>query len=82
MNPYYHSLSSVKKWGGDIKDYIKIHSWFDESKSFIPDIRHRALRHHAEGIFMCERLFGHTIINSAGKVIPTRFLENNTLKKT
>lgn len=51
-HPYHHSLSSVKKWGGSIEDYIYIHNWFDESKKIIADFRHRALRHHAEGIFI------------------------------
>ena len=74
MNPYHHSVSSVKKHGGKTEDYQFIHDWFDESKAFMPNFRHRALRHHAEGIFMCERLFGHTITNSDGKIIPVRFL--------
>jgi hypothetical protein len=51
-HPYHHSLSSVKKWGGTVADYQRIHDWFDESKKIIADFRHRALRHHAEGIFM------------------------------
>ena len=51
-HPYHHSLSSVKKWGGTIADYQPIHDWFDQSKSIAADFRHRALRHHAEGIFM------------------------------
>ena len=51
-HPYHHSLSSVKKWGGTVEDYNRVHDWFDESKKIIADFRHRALRHHAEGIFM------------------------------
>ena len=74
MHPYYHSVSSAKKYGGKWEDYIKIHSWFDESKSFYADFRHRALRHHTEGIFMCERLFGYILTNSDNKVIPVRFI--------
>jgi hypothetical protein len=38
------------------------------------DYRHRALRHHAQGIFEAERVFGPTVENSAGKLIPTRIL--------
>ena len=38
------------------------------------DQRHRALRHHAEGIFMCERFFGNAITLSTGKTIPTRWV--------
>jgi hypothetical protein len=35
---------------------------------------HRALRHHAEGIFLGERLFGVTLTLSTGKLIPTRWI--------
>lgn len=73
-NPYHHSLSSVKKWGGVVEDYIAIHDWFDASKAFYGDFRHRALRHHAQGIYECEREFGHTITLSNGRVIPTRWI--------
>ena len=73
-HPYHHSLSSVKKWGGKPEDYLEIHSWFDESKSFMADFRHRAMRHHAEGIFMSEKIFGVTIENSDGRIVPVRFI--------
>lgn len=43
------------------EDYQAIHDWFDATKAFLPDVRHRALRHHAEGIFLCEEIFGTTI---------------------
>jgi hypothetical protein len=71
---YHHSLSSVKKWGGEVKDYIAIHEWFDASKALHGDFRHRALRHHAEGIQMAASLFGdptdRTITISNGRKIP------------
>lgn len=73
-NPYHHSLSSVKKWGGEVNDYLKIHDWFDASKEFFADFRHRALRHHSQGIYECERVFGNTITLSTGRVIPTRWI--------
>ena len=73
-HPYHHALSSVKKHGGDVDDYVAIHSWFDESKAHMGDFRHRALRHHAEGIFLCESIFGTTITNSNGKEVPVRFI--------
>lgn len=73
-HPYHHALSSVKKWGGTVEDYIAIHGWFDESKKIIADFRHRALRHHAEGIFMAETIFGYTILLSTGRAIPTRWV--------
>jgi Domain of unknown function (DUF6915) len=81
MNPYHHALSSVRKWGGKVADYLAIHQFFDESKAHVADIRHRALRHHAEGIFLCERIFGPTITNSAGRVIPTRYIGEQHVKE-
>lgn len=74
MHPYHHSLSSVKKHGGKVEDYLPIHHWFDASKSGFADSRHRAMRHHSEGIFWCEEVFGPTITNSDGNVIPTRVI--------
>jgi hypothetical protein len=71
---YYHALSSVRKWGGTSEDYLALHQWFDESKAIFADPRHRALRHHAEGIFMLETLFSATITNSDGKVVPVRLI--------
>lgn len=70
--PYHHALSSVRKWGGVIEDYLAIHDWFDQSKEHFGDFRHRALRHHSQGIYEMERVFGVTITLSSGKVIPTR----------
>jgi hypothetical protein len=72
MHPYFHAVSSARRWGGRPEDYQAIHDWFDASKGHVPDLRHRAMRHHAEGIFLCERVFGVTITNSAGRVVPVR----------
>lgn len=60
-NPWHHAVSSAKKWGGVPEDYVEVHAWFDASKAHLADFRHRALRHHTEGIFECEREFGVTI---------------------
>jgi len=73
-NPYHHALSSQRKWGAEIEDYIALHTWFDESKEHHGDFRHRALRHHAQGIFEAERVFGHTITISTGREIPVRWI--------
>jgi hypothetical protein len=72
MKPYIHAQSSVKKWGGKVEDYLKIHDWFDETKAHFGDNRHRALRHHSQGIFEAERLFGHIIVNSDKKEVSVR----------
>ena len=73
-HPLHHSISSAKKHGGKFEDYLPLHNWFDETKAHYPDMRHRALRHHSEGIFWAEQVFGVFITNSDGKMIPTRVL--------
>lgn len=78
---YYHCVSSVKKFGGKWTDYEKIHGWFDATKEFMPDFRHRALRHHAQGIFELEREFGITITNSDGKEVPVRLIGEQHVKE-
>ncbi len=70
--PYIHSVSSAKQHGGKPEDYLDIHNWFDETKAIVADPRHRALRHHAEGIFLCERIFGVTRVNSEGRTYSVR----------
>lgn len=73
-NPLHHSISSVKKWGGVIEDYLPIHNWFDASKELHGDFRHRALRHHTAGIFEAERQFGQNITIESGRRIPVRWV--------
>lgn len=72
--PYHHAVSSAKNWGGEFEEYIAIHEWFDETKNFHGDFRHRALRHHAHGVFECERIFGRTLALSSGRTIPIRWV--------
>ena len=72
--PYLHAESSVRKWGGTVSDYLDIHLFIDESKSHYSDIRHRALRHHSEGVSLCGRVFGECITLSDGREVPTRLI--------
>lgn len=74
MNSYYHAVISAKKHGGVPEDYQPLHDFIDSSKQTMADVRHRALLHSAFGIFLAERVFGPTILNSEGKNIPTRLL--------
>jgi hypothetical protein len=80
-HPFKHAESSARRFGGKAEDYLAIHNWFDESKSFFTDFRHRALRHHAEGIYLAERIFGVTIINSEGKQVPVRYIGEQHVKE-
>jgi hypothetical protein len=79
-HPYHHAVRSARLFGGVPEDYQKIHDWFDESKAHIADLRHRALRHHSEGIFLCAAIFGTTITNSAGKPVPVRTVGEQHVK--
>ena len=81
MHPYYHTESSVRKHGGTNEDYLPLHNWFNASKELYADFRHRAVRHHAQGIFEAERVFGVTIRNSDGKEIPVRVLGEQHVKE-
>lgn len=71
-HPFHHAVRSAHLFGGKPEDYLAIHDWFDESKAHFADFRHRALRHHSEGIFLCASIFGSTIQNSEGKPVPVR----------
>jgi YD repeat-containing protein len=73
-HPLEHAKNSARKFGGVASDYLCIHQWFDESKAMIADVRHRALRHHSEGIILAERIFGVAIRNSEGKNVPVRYI--------
>jgi hypothetical protein len=71
--PYLHALSSVKKYGGKVEDYIEIHNFMDSSKATVPDHRHRALTHNSWFLsVVLERVFGLNITNSDGRKVSVR----------
>ena len=70
--PFIHAKSSSRRFGGKPDDYLDIHNWFDRSKAWFPDNRHRVFTHHSEGIFECERVFGVTRVNSDGRTYSVR----------
>lgn len=81
MHPLQHAQSSQRKFGGHVDDYLPIHQWFDASKAHMADFRHRALRHHSEGIFAAEQQFGCSIMNADDKEIPVRFIGEQHVKE-
>ena len=81
MKAVNHCKSSVMKFGGRVSDYHFIHAWFDESKDHYADHRHRALRHHTQGIKECEKKFGIVISNSDGKDIPVRSIAEQHIRE-
>ena len=76
-----HAKSSVRKFGGVINDYLFIHEWFDATKAWVGHSEHRLFRHHSEGIFELEQIFGPTFINNDGKTIYTRYVGEQHVKE-
>jgi hypothetical protein len=67
-HPFKHAESSARRFGGKPEDYLAIHNWFDESKSFFTD-------------FLAERIFGVTIVNSDGERVPVRYVGEQHVKE-
>jgi len=80
-HPQQHAISSVKKWGGTVNDYITIHEWFDATKAWVGHSYHRMFRHHSEGIFECEKIFGDSIVNQDGKIVYVRYIAEQHVKE-
>ncbi|GAB0120050.1 DUF6915 family protein [Acidisoma sp. 7E03] len=78
---YHHAVSSARQFGGTTSDYQAVHDWLDGSKMILADFRHRALRHHAEGCFAAEAVFGTTITNSDGKAVPVRLIAEQHIRE-
>lgn len=75
-NSWYHAVSSARRFGGTPEQYLPVHDWFDASKELHGDFRHRALRHHAHGVFEAQRVFGPTLQitleDGSARRVPTR----------
>lgn len=72
MDIYKHCLLSQRKFGGQAKDYEKVHAFMDSSKYFFYHAKHRMLLHHLYGIELVTHLLGNFITNSDGKTILVR----------
>jgi hypothetical protein len=71
-SPLLHARSSVRKYGGQIKDYIEIHKFFDQTKAHLPMFKHRAILHNSFGMLLAEQVFGDYVTNSDGKMVEVR----------
>ena len=71
-NPLIHSKSSVKRWGGQVSDYIRLHELLDSPKATMNNNTSRMLTHN---IWFCYHIipmiFGYNITNSDGKNVDT-----------
>ena len=68
--PHHHAMSSAKKFGGNMEDYLAIHLLLDSSKMAFADNRHRALTHNSWFVnHILPKIFGDTITNSVGNLV-------------
>lgn len=78
---WHHAESSARRYGGSPEAYMSIHEWLDATKIAFAGRTHRALRHHAFGIFEAERVFGRTIDNGAGRAVPVRLIAEQHIRE-
>lgn len=80
-HPKLHSKNSARKFGGIPENYDHINEWLDATKAWVGNSKHRMFRHHSEGIFECEKLFGISFVNSDGKIVYTRYVAEQHVKE-
>ena len=69
-NPLIHSKSSVKRWGGKVEDYIKIHELLDSPKATMNNNTSRMLTHNTWFAYtIIPQIFGYNITNSDGRSV-------------
>ena len=76
-HPNLHAKSSVRKWGGKPEDYIAIHDWLDETKSWVGHSIHRMFRHHSEGILKQKSYLEIVLLIQMVKQYIQDMLQNN-----
>jgi hypothetical protein len=71
-NPYIHSKSSMKRWGGKVEDYLELHELLDSPKSTMNNNTGRMMTHNTWFAYtIIPKIFGYNIINSDGKSVDT-----------
>jgi hypothetical protein len=71
--PHIHAISSAKRYGGVMDDYMDIHVKMDCSKGYFPDNRHRVLTHTMFWIKeVMVPLFGQVMTNSEGRIVSVK----------
>lgn len=65
-----HAKSSVKRWGGNVLDYIQLHELLDSPKATMNNNSSRLLTHNTWFAYqIMPKIFGYNIINSDGKSV-------------
>lgn len=74
MNTLKHAQISARRYGGVPDDYFAIHQFIDSTKSLCSDNRHRIFHTLWAVNEIVLPIFGHTLINSDGKVVDVKDL--------
>ena len=77
----HHAESSARRYGGVPEDFIRLHEWMDASKIAFAGRQHRAIRHHAFGVFEAEEVFGRTLTVAGGRQVPVRMVAEQHIRE-
>ena len=80
-HPYHHALSSAGARAEGPKITSRSTTGSTRARRTCQTFATGRLRHHAEGIFLCERVFGTTITNSDGRAVPVRWVGEQHVKE-
>lgn len=86
MTPYEHAILSCRDFShgdhSDYETYLPIHEFLDSTKFHLPNAsEHRAILHNGFGIELCERIFGHVVVNKYGNAISVREIARRHIKQ-
>jgi hypothetical protein len=76
-NTAAHAESSAKKFGGTYDLYMPIHQWLDQTRGWLPDSRHRAMRHHSEGVSEATTMFKPIELPDGSRVSVSQLAEQH-----
>ena len=71
-SPERLAAMSARHFGTTPEILLPLHSWFLETITWFPDVRHFAMRHHSFGIFNAERHFSIVLGADSSCPVPTR----------
>ena len=72
MHPHHHAVSRRKEVGRRSIRLPADPRMVRRLEGTPARLEAQGLRHHSEGIFACEEVFGTTLTNSEGRVVPVR----------
>lgn len=69
MTPLRHAKTSARRYGGVPEDYMALHTWMDQTKTHVADLRHRLILHNSFGVSMAEQVHGTTFRRASDNVL-------------